>query len=286
VPNLLKDVRKGVVFPSWLRETLRSTGLYAPAQRLWHPIKYKLYDLQSPYLVEIDGMTAEFKIRDGFDEKMVTDHAEDERKLLADIVSSVGPSDVFGDLGANIGLFSALAGQNADRTVAFEPHPDNYDRLRENLSLNSVAADMFQIALSDTEGNLEFILPPDIDVTGGAAIVSGEEEQKEHFRKQYGGFRTEVVSSMTGDSFFQRHDVPSPTVLKIDVEGAEMNVLQGLETTIAASDVRLIYVEVHRFIDDFGFEQQDVNDFLEGRGFETETLLEYQNGNYFLRAER
>jgi len=253
---------------------------------MWHPIKDKLYEIQSPYSIEIEGTTAKFRIRDGFDERMVTEHAEHERALLADVVSSVRATDVFADIGANIGLFSCLVGQTVNQVIAFEPHPNNYTRLRENLELNSARAVTHQVALSDTDGDLKFILPADINVTGGAAIMSGDEEQKRHFEEQYGGFRTETVSSVTGDSFFTERATSLPTVLKIDVEGAEMNVLEGLRETIAESDVRLVYIEVHRFIDEFGFEQRDVDRFLEELGFTTERLLEYSNGNYFVRAER
>jgi len=245
-----------------------------------------LYKYRSPHIVEIGRVKSEFKLRDRFDERMVTEHVEEERELLSDVIASVRESDVFVDIGANIGLFSCLIGKKVDRVIAFEPHPDNYSRLQENVERNSIECDAHQIALSDTEEDLEFILPPADSATGGAAILSENEKQKEHFREQHGGFEISSVTTSTGDTTLLKYDLPSPIVLKVDVEGAEMNVLNGLKSTIEERNIRLIYVEVHRFIDEFGFDQNDVGEFLKKRGFENKIIHEYANGNYFLRAER
>jgi hypothetical protein len=76
-------------------------------------------------------------------------------------------------------------------------------------------------------------------------------------------------------------DVPVPTVVKIDVEGAEVAVLDGLSGTLADGATRLVYCEIHR--DQVA--DADVVDRLRPHGFEVETV--YSRSNVaFVRAAR
>lgn len=74
-----------------------------------------------------------------------------ERPVLEDLLQSLKPDDVFYDIGANVGTYTCFAasklGPNA--VVAFEPERKSATRLRENLDLNALDAQVVENALSD-----------------------------------------------------------------------------------------------------------------------------------------
>jgi hypothetical protein len=100
---------------------------------------------------------------------------------------------------------------------------------------------------------------------------------------------------VTGDSLVQKESVPEPTVMKIDVEGAEVRVLRGLEATLRNSECRLIFCEVHfpmkdgiRSPEDYGDDPYEVYDILRDHGFSITQLDPEGNryGEHFICAER
>ena len=180
-----------------------------------------------------------------------------ERDLLADMLDEAEPDDVLWDIGANIGFHSAFVGQRVDHTVAFEPVPPIAEMLRENLHRNGVESDVRTHALGDTDGELA--------LTNDSTewIPPGETVSRQ---------------VRTGDSVGEGDEVPPPTMLKIDVEGAEGNVLAGLEDSLP--DCRVAYLELHNpgggstSVEDFGYTMDAVYEQLRGAGFEIETLTE------------
>jgi FkbM family methyltransferase len=156
---------------------------------------------------------------------------------------------VFWDVGAHIGYhslcFAALAGPSG-RVVSFEPNPFNAARLRQHLDKNPELAARVTLetcALSDSDGEASFEFSPEIDdgTSSGshlsAATAPGEAWEYEHFK------RTDVRVARA-DTLLAEGRLPAPSVMKIDVEGAEQMVLEGARGLL--SDVRpLLFVEVH-----------------------------------------
>lgn len=160
------------------------------------------------------------------------------QRLLAD---ALRPGDVFYDIGANVGFFSLLASQRvgAGRVIAFEPLPANLELLRRNLALNGADnVSIVDAAVADTSGRARFTV-------GGSASQGALADE---------GIEVAVVA-------LDELDLPPPTVMKIDVEGAESRVLAGA--------VRLL--THHRpviFLSSHGFRQYDAcTRFLEGVGY-------------------
>ena len=135
----------------------------------------------------------------------------------------IQPSDVFLDIGANIGLFSILAEEKKCSTWAIEPTPDTYQRLRENLALNKLkSAQIFNYALSDKNG--EAIL--NISENGMDAWNNISEMEQSEI-----GFKKVTIKTVTLDYFITEQKIPTekPVFIKMDVEGWELNVLKGGE---------------------------------------------------------
>lgn len=136
------------------------------------------------------------------------------------------------DVGANVGIYSLLASSRtgpSGKVYAFEPQKRNVDYLRRHMALNHVQnCFVFETAVSDTEGTLRFSAASQ-DFSMGRLSVDGEA----------------LVPSTTLDNcIYGEKGLRPPNLLKIDVEGAELNVLQG--ATRALTEFHpTIFLEIH-----------------------------------------
>lgn len=200
----------------------------------------------------------------------------DERPILEDITSNVRRNDVFYDVGANIGLYSCLiAGITDNPVIGFEPHPDNAERLKKNADLNGADIVLFRVALANSVGKAELTITLNKVGSAGHSLVTDDE------------LDTITVSKVRGDDLIADEELPHPTVLKIDVEGAEYQVLKGLESTLSRSECRMVYCETHADrLQRQGISVSDVRDELASHGFAvTEYTVRQGKGETFLVGE-
>lgn len=135
------------------------------------------------------------------------------------------PGDVFYDIGANVGFFSIIAARlvgDEGAVYAFEPLPDNVARLRENVALNAFAQiRIFDVAVSDHGGQGELLVAA---FSGGSALATADAPPD-----QIGTLPVTIVAI---DDVLTAERLCPPTLAKIDVEGAELDVLHGMRLTI------------------------------------------------------
>lgn len=158
----------------------------------------------------------------------------------------VRPGDVLFDVGANLGAYTMLFAQwtgPAGRVFAFEPAPEPREGLTKLLSVNGLSSrvTLVDAAVSAAEGSVLFSAE---GVDGASRIVCANGHP---------------VRAVTIDTFCRREGV-TPRLIKIDAEGAELDVLRGARETIAAAGSELkLYVEMHpRIWSDFGITRQDI----------------------------
>lgn len=159
-------------------------------------------------------------------------HEERVQRLLA---RRVKPGFVVYDIGAHVGfftlLFSRLVG-TVGLVYAFEPLPENFDRLTANIKANSLSnIEASPLALSDEDGNATFVR----DASSFKGCLAQEEpaDAKSLVR----------VQAARIDTIVSRGARP-PDLLKIDVEGAEAAVIRGSVRTIEAYRPWML-VEIH-----------------------------------------
>jgi FkbM family methyltransferase len=132
----------------------------------------------------------------------------------------VRPGDVVYDLGANVGFYTLLAARLAGptaRVVAFEPVPRNLGYLRRHIALNQCEnVTVVAAAVSDRSGTARFRDGP-AHTVGTLARDGGGYDGGGY---DGGGYDVEVVA-------LDAYPGPAPRVIKIDVEGAEADVLRG-----------------------------------------------------------
>jgi len=141
------------------------------------------------------------------------------------------------DIGGHIGYYTLLlaryAGKNG-RVYAFEPLPSNFELLEKNIWLNNLdQVEALPFAVFSHPGKLTISAPDGDSNSGGASVVSVV------------GSRQIEVEATTIDSFCKIRGI-RPEFIKMDVEGAEYDVLQGAEETIRACRPKML-IELHHF---------------------------------------
>ena len=142
------------------------------------------------------------------------------------LAEQIKPGSVFYDVGANIGFFTIIGRRlvtSAGRVVAFEAVPENAQVVERNCALNGFEdVQVVAKAVSNAGGSGTLVLSSH---DGGAALQDSTD--------QAGTTETIVVELVSLDDFVAQHPALAPNLVKIDVEGAELLVLQGMAKVLA-----------------------------------------------------
>lgn len=274
IVNVASLLRKGrnLLYRGYLRRSIRRIGLNDILSDPYWKIVHKLSGHTQTHTIE--GYSVDFEISTHTEFMRFRDLAG-EQSIIADLLRALEPDDIVYDIGANVGTYTCFIASKLGpgHTVAFEPEPQNATKLHDNLKLNNLNAKFVEVALSDTNGTVDFALLGDEAGEGEHAIATNRNE------------KVIEVKSARGDTIIKQEGLPMPSVLKIDVEGAELSVLRGLNETLR-DHVRLVYVEVHpEKLPDFGDCEPEIRAFLEGAGFEVTTLSSHRNEQFLCASK-
>lgn len=151
--------------------------------------------------------------------------------------------DVFYDIGANVGAYSLIAASCFPglRAYAFEPSALNIGQLVRNVALNGCGDRITPLAIALGEATrMETFNYQNLD-RGGALHTIGE-PVTEHGRRFVPALRQALrIESL--DDVVRLYELPLPSHIKIDVDGAEQRILQGAATTLASPGLRSVLLE-------------------------------------------
>lgn len=184
------------------------------------------------------------------------------------LTDALTPGRVFWDVGAYEGRYSTLAAEAGATVHAFEPNPEVYDTLCERVPERVTC---HSVALADAPGHGRLVNDGDHDSTHrlDAGVSFGET-------------RLETVDRLVADG------LPAPDVLKVDVEGAEADVLRGARETLTSA-MPTVVVEIHAAtvagpgLAGYGDAPATVRDLLGWAGYAVEQFTEGER-TYHLRA--
>jgi FkbM family methyltransferase len=149
--------------------------------------------------------------------------------------AAAGPGAVALDVGANVGAYALLMGQwvgPGGRVFAFEPAPDAYDGLRRHVELNRLGEIVAPVraAVAAASGRAALLA----DGIAGTNRLSTSADPS-----------AATVETVSLDEFCARERI-APSLIKIDVEGAELEVLRGARETLRRVGSGLaLFVEMH-----------------------------------------
>ncbi len=160
------------------------------------------------------------------------DYEREQSELANEILT---PGDIAIDVGANYGYFTCLFARRIGpqgKVFAFEPDTGNFSVLTANVARNALQnVECRKIGWSQDTGEKALYLSPE-SPTQHSLLPSADAKQS-------------IVSTTSGDAFIaaemQPHDVIR--LVKIDVEGHELAVLEGLRNTLASQRILNLIVE-------------------------------------------
>lgn len=182
------------------------------------------------------------------------DHVEGEfePEMVSFFKSLLQPSDTVLDIGANIGCTSLLFGSLASKVYSFEPSPTTYRWLVENVQrakLNNV--EPINLGLGKEAGTFELTFAPNNRSGGFVSNLTSASE----------GHQVEHITIARGDGFIREHQIAKVDFIKIDVEGFEQSVIEGLAATIAR-DQPIVALELNHWCLN-AFQRTSVPDFFD-----------------------
>lgn len=146
--------------------------------------------------------------------------------------------EVFWDVGAHIGGVSLLACQDSRFRIvhAFEPHPQTYSILQSHLELNGKVTRARRVAHQLALGSR----CEDRALTFGPAINSGMATLREEHEA---GRKSTIVHCTTADTMVYEQGIEPATLMKIDVEDWEIEVLRGAQRLLREHPPKAIAFE-------------------------------------------
>jgi FkbM family methyltransferase len=217
----------------------RGPRLHALATRLVDRAPTSVFPREGARRASWHGVDLDIDLRDNLQRTLYLTGSY-EPTLLDGFTSAIAAGDTVVDVGANIGLYTIAAARRiydlgTGRVVAVEPGTAAGDRLRTHLDRSGLA-DVVTIA----------------PVAFGAEAATAELRANTNFDGGDLGTASllgdgELLGScevVVGADWLADHGIERIDVLKIDVEGAESTVLDGLEPVLQAHPPRLVQVEV------------------------------------------
>lgn len=231
----------------WRRTATSNDGFTALAKRISPRLRSANPDLfkvpvawtQRSPMVQVRrlGLDWELDLRDNL-QALLYFAGTYEPDLLRFLQAELRRGDVFADIGSHIGVHALTAARRlhdlgAGRVVAFEPTTDTVDKLAALAKRNGLGVEVVRTALGERAGSATIFSDPNYsDADAGV-------------RSQYNtGAKVEQVPLTTFDAWAAISVLDRLDVVKIDVEGAEIDVIRGMGQTLRSLRPRVVVAEV------------------------------------------
>jgi FkbM family methyltransferase len=240
--NLLKLLEEPAALQKEFEENYVGPGLLKKLKRLLRYrgkyLKYCLLRFKPSLFMRLTRIKTfwgkNFAIDDPYNFQMHADDCcftlpgESETRLTKFLIKNLEENSVFYDIGANFGYYSLLAKEiiKDGEVHSFEPLPIVFEILKENLSKEQ-GVFLNQLALFNQEGQIDFYDTTEI-TTGGSTF--NPDVLKNRNLDFLSASKKIKVQTTTLDKYCIEHS--KPDFLKIDVEGAESQVIEGGVATL------------------------------------------------------
>ncbi|MCP6718273.1 MAG: FkbM family methyltransferase [Patescibacteria group bacterium] len=247
--NLLISLRK-VMINLKIKKFLETIGLYDYIKNIYR--SFIIFIGKNGLRLKIQDVSAKIIVSNPI-EVSIWQSLCNEGEFLQKFLSKINHHTVFYDIGTHIGLY-ALSAAKYKITPKFiycwEPEPFIFKRLQENINLNRIERILpFSVALGSENSIIEMSTR-----TGELGYFTPTLAIKSS--------KSTPVQVVKGDDWVYKKKLHLPSIIKIDVEGYEFNVLKGLEATIRQSKP-IIFLEIHpAFLKELGIEKEQVLTFL------------------------
>jgi len=181
------------------------------------------------------------------------------------------------DIGAFEGLVTLFFASKAKQVISWEPNPRNYGRAIVNVKLNHLNnVTILQRGISDVPGSIELVYDPLMPGAG-----SGDAAIKDQIGGSVKSAQTTSIAVRPLDTEVEENSLPLPDMIKIDIEGMELNALKGMQRLLRERRPEL-YIEMHgATLKEKTENSQAVTAFLEEHGYK---IYDVEHQDYLTRA--
>lgn len=220
-----------------------------------------------------------------------------EAETVQQIEQLVQPGMVVLDIGAHIGYYSRIFGQlvgNGGRVLAFEPHPHTFATLRRN-TRRQMHVQLHQVAASDTRQETQLY---DYLLMSASGSLHYDETLATLQRQQASEYavaprmqpnftaKTYTVQAVVLDDFLEALGIQAVDFIKMDIEGAELNALYGMQKIIQQSKNLYLIMEFNpKALQAFGHDPQQVIPTVLALGFDSVLTILQDGSTYPLATE-
>jgi FkbM family methyltransferase len=164
------------------------------------------------------------------------------------------PGDNFIDVGANIGLMSLFVANKIGKSGmvhSFEPEPDTFKILSNNISLNKLK-NIYLNKWALGSKKMEGIIYPNFEINRGASSIVKKDSTA-----------GKPINIITLDEYIKNKKVDKVALIKIDIEGYELEMLQGAIKLLNSKEAPIICIEYSQDVESVG-SLSDVYEFIIG----------------------
>ncbi|OGI19104.1 MAG: hypothetical protein A3B68_07885 [Candidatus Melainabacteria bacterium RIFCSPHIGHO2_02_FULL_34_12] len=243
-------------------------------QTICKHVEYKKFHPQSVG-IRMGGYDASFLVGD-INEYTSLSMIKKDKKLIQYLIKYAKQGRSFWDIGANIGVYTIfLAKTIGDKgnVISFEPEEKCFKRLLQNIEYNKLAnVKAFKIALG--KENKKTKLRVSDHFSSGSHSLFPNPNSDNNFECY------EDIKVYNGDSFRKEQNISVPNIIKIDVEGAEEDVILGLSETLNNENCKVLLCEVHfSILETHGLTGVPlrIEDYLKSCGFQFQRWIDHSH---------
>lgn len=259
---MIKAFKRFVPEPIRVGVRLRIRAIKRISKRIYNQRKIWLFPYSKTLITRVFGEELHCPIRDNFYENFFGKNCPSFtwKSTFFDFLKN-DRRGVFLDIGANIGqtLVEFNARKAPQSYVGFEPNPSCAGFCNELIFANGFDATVHPCALSASVGSIDLLIDPEHAGDSGASMISDLRPDRT--------YRKLSIVHLPLSHFRKSIDYSEVALVKIDVEGAELLVLQGAEDLLSEGDPMII-CEVLRADGQADLEQ------IDARNRTLKTLLE------------
>ncbi len=161
------------------------------------------------------------------------------------ICENLKKGETFMDVGANIGEFSLIAKKisgNSGKLISLEPRKKTFRKIRLLMQVNGISSNLFLFRYAASDHN-------------GTSYLRGNRKHAPSFGKSKlaikpkngwtlnGYMKYEKINVIQIDDLISRKNLPIPNLIKIDVEGHEIEVLGGMHSLLENKELKGLLIE-------------------------------------------
>jgi len=157
--------------------------------------------------------------------------------------------DIFVDVGANVGFYSIILAKSKNvKSISIEPIPYTYFKLEKNVKINSLSNKVItkNIAIGSSIGQLR--MSSDLDTVNHVRLTGSDSNSDI------------IVEVCDLDTIFYEGEYPS--LIKIDVEGFETEVIGGMNNVILSNNLKAIIIELNGSGARYGYDENLIHQTL------------------------